>query len=663
MVVSKFNYKTALFDDGNSFGTTGQYLEIKGTAHITLDPNLEQNQAIKDINYVPTDDAGLVRFSTDFTLLKPLDPDKGNGRLLFDVPNRGRRIALNRLNQLEPPPDIAFGEIWAGDGWALKKGYSILSCGWQHDVPLDGEWLRINSPIPIRNGGETKGKGLCRMQAEGNTNEWPLSHAGHLINAPSDLNQEHALLSVKENFSEVAGLSIPREQWKFAKQLDGDLIPASDTIYYEDGFKAGHVYELVYQASGTPLTGIGLTAIRDIASYFRHDLKDDKDPLFCRTEKSIAIGFSLCGALLRQFLYMGLNQDEKARQVFDGVLSFIGGGRRSTANWSFAQLSAMEPPNTGLLYPFNDLPDDNPTGGTREGIMSKAIMDGSVPKTMYINSSAEYWMAQGSLVHMKIRGEDSEIPDDVRIYLMSGTQHVGFNLPLTNTNAGPLADTKAQTYFNVNDWKPLGRSALQNMDKWISEGTLPPESAYPKLSDGTAVQRESLRQRINKVVGVDLPNPLIPVRSFDFGHNQQPWATTKLPPEPGQYLPDYASDIDEDGNEVAGIKLPDVAVPLATYTGWHTRHKDMGGEGKQLLLSGSTIPFSRTRKERETRNDSRLSIQERYESKNHYLKLIEESAIELIENRMIVEEDLQLLIDSASEKYDAFMESDSLLPD
>jgi len=663
MAATYFDYTVNEFDGGNSFANAGPFLEIKGKAYLTIALNLEVNKVINDIEYAPTDHAGLVRYSADFVLLRPLETGRGNGRLLFDVPNRGRRVVLNRMNQLDPPPELGFGSVWPGDAWPLKKGYSILTCGWQHDISPDGDWVRIQSPIPIKGGKPITGNVLCRTQPESDTNEWFLSHAGHQVNTPSDLKQETAVLTVKDNLSDPAGNIIPRHKWSFGRKLSGVVVPCKDTIYFEDGFEAGLVYELVYKASGTPLTGIGLAAMRDVASHFRHDLTDLSDPLYCGTERSYGVGYSQSGAVLRQFLFMGLNADELGRQVFDGVLSFIGGGRRSTANWRFAQLSAVEPPNTGLIYPHTDFPDDDPAGGVNEGIMTRAIRAGCVPKTIYINTSAEYWMAQAALVHTKINGEDAEIPHNVRVYMMSGTQHVGFNLPLTNVNAGPLADTKAQTFFNVNDWKPLGRAALENMDAWVSSDIEPPANTYPKVSDGTAVKRENLRDRLKELVGVEIPTPLIPFLQLDFGQSDGSWVANTLPPKVGEPYPDYVSDVDEDGNEVTGIRLPDVAVPLATYTGWHSRHQDMGGPGKQLLLSGSTIPFARTMEERKSRNDPRLSIQERYPSKTKYLELVGECARQLIAERYVLKEDYQLLLDKASEKFDAFLEISSPLPD
>jgi hypothetical protein len=303
--------------------------------------------------------------------------------------------------------------------------------------------------------------------------------------------------------------------------------------------------------------------------------------------------------------------------------------------------------------PFTDVPQTDPVTGQSGGLLDRIRTHRQHPKTFLTNSSTEYWRGDASLIHIDVAGsQDVEPSAQVRIYHYAGTQHASATWPLTDSN--PLDGSRAQYPFNTVDYRPLLRAALVRLDRWISAGEPPPPSQYPRLADGTAVLPENNAAVFSGIPAMRFPAHLPRAARNDFGPEANQGIATTLPPVPGKPYPCFVPAIDRDGNDVAGIRLPDLTVPLATHTGWNLRHQQIGAAGLLLNLAGSTVPFASTREEREARGDPRSSIAERYPNRDLYLEQVRQAAQHLVEDGCLLAEDLELLVDQAAERFDVF---------
>ncbi len=324
------------------------------------------------------------------------------------------------------------------------------------------------------------------------------------------------------------------------------------------------------------MIGLGLLAARDTVAFLRHGGAADGNPCAGDIRHAYAFGASQSGRYLRQFLYLGLNEDEQERMVFDGMLVHIAGGKRGgDFNQRFGQPSASLHPTMSNAFPFTDTVSTDPLIGRSDGLLERLAVRNRVPKIFFSNSSTEYWRGDASLIHIDAEGtRDISLSALSRLYHFAGTQHSAGTLPLTDTN--PVDGARGQQALNSVDYNPLLRNALVRMDRWVSGVEDPPPSRYPQLADGTAVGPEQTREVFMAIPGVGFPaNPPQVVR-LDFGCDGASGVATTLPPVEGKPYPQFVPAVDHDGNEVSGIRLPDLTVPLATYTGWNLRHAQMG---------------------------------------------------------------------------------------
>ena len=642
------------FADGRSFGEVGPYTQVEGTAHFAIDPMHSANETIADIALAPRNANGLVEFSADFRILQPVDPAKGNGSLLLDVLNRGKALALRNINSA---PDVApDAPLDPGNGFLMREGYTLVWCGWQHDVPDAPGLLRINVPEALEDGKPVSGKIVVTFQPNAPTYVQYLSDRLHRAYPADRLEDWESVMTVQDD-EDAREHVIPRKQWWFARLEDGRRIPDPCHVHLEGGFQPGKVYQVIYETTGAPVAGLGLLATRDIASHLRFG--DVGGGIGASgLERAYAFGVSQSGRFLRSFLYHGVNRDEAGRDVFDGFIPHVAGGKRGEFNQRFAQPSSQATRSVNSLFPFADSPLTDPDTGLTDGLLSRLASQGELPKVMNTYTSSEYWAGHGALVHSDLDGQrDLEPPDAVRVYAFAGTQHALGSLPLTDTD--PVDGYRGAHTFNCLDYRALLRAALSNLDRWISEGVLPPASQYPRLADGTAVTPADASAGLEAVPGVVLPNPVRKFTRLDFGPD--PGVPSIVPAKVGRDYPCLVSQVDSDGNEVAGIRLPLVSVPLATHLGWNRRHADIGGEGQTLstggasggTLRGSSIPFAATKSEREKSEDSRLSIEERYESRQDFLDRIGAAARQLVTDGYLLEEDVQPLVAQATEHYAA----------
>ena len=642
------------FAGGEAFGDVGPYEQLDGTAYFAVDPKNSANETITDIELAPRDASGLVNFSADFRVLRPVDPEKGSGRVLLDILNRGKPLALRNLNSA---PDVApDAPMDPGNGFLMRQGYTIAWCGWQHDVPDLPGLMRINVPDAVTPDGPISGNIVATFQTNTPTQVRCLSDRMHRSYRANNLEDWNSVMTVQEH-EDAPEEVIPRQEWFFSRLEEGRRIPDASHVYLPSGFQPGKVYQVIYSTSGAPVVGLGLLATRDIAAFLRYATVPEGNPVKSAVEKVYAFGVSQSGRFLRQFLYQGLNRDELGRTVFSGFMPHVAGGKRGEFNQRFAQPSSQASRSTNSLFPFSDVSQTDPETGLTDGLLSRLSSQGPLPKVIYTYTSSEYWAGHGSLPHTALDGQsDLDLPDATRIYVFAGTQHGLGSFPLTDND--PVDGYRGQHSFNGLDYRPLLRAALTHLDHWATTAQEPPSNRYPRIDDGTAVSPEKASEILETVPGVKAPSPMRRITRLDFG--PVPDVPTKLPPAVGAVFPGLVSAVDGDGNETAGIRLPFISVPLATHMGWNVRHPSIGGGGQILSTGGasggtargSTIPFPATREQREASSDPRLSIEERYDSKAQYLELVAEAAELLIEEGYLLLEDLQGLVDQAAGHYD-----------
>ena len=652
MAVTRLEIKAqSPYAGGQSFGEVGAYEYLAGTAHFSVNPNHPANLAINDLDLAPRDAGGQVSFSADFQILKPAIPQQGNGRLLLDVPNRGRPLAMKVFNNSPDSPAGVAEE--PGTGFLMRRGYTVVWCGWQHDVPAEPGLLRVQVPEAATPDGQPiSGRVLVTFQSSSPSQVQFLSDRNHLAYPANNLEDWDSVLTVQDH-EDAPQRVIPREEWSF-RRLEGErAVPDRRHIYMETGFTPGKVYRVIYETSGAPVVGLGLLATRDIASFLRHGAQQEGNPCGDSLERAYAFGRSQSGRFLRHFLYLGLNLDEQDRNVFDGLIPHVGGGRRGEFNHRFAQPSSLSNYSANNLFPFSDTDQTDPATGRTDGLLSGLSRLGRVPKVMLTNTPSEYWGGHCALIHSDIGGRRDLAPaESARIYYFPGTQHASGTWPLTSRDAAN--GNHGQQPFNWVDYRPLLRAALVNLDRWVTHGAAPPASNYPKIEDGTLVPPEQLADTFQAILGVNFPEPLRRIHRLDFGADEG--RPAKVPPEVGDPYPNLVAAVDQDGNETSGILLPAISVPVATCTGWNLRHQDMGGTGQILVNTGSTIPFAATRAQREADGDPRPSLEERYATREDYREQVAAAATALVAQGYLLEEDLDIVAADAGRQYDLVQE-------
>jgi hypothetical protein len=642
------------FAQEKAFGQVGPYEQLDGTVYFAVDPNHAANRLITDLKLAPRDGSGLVHFSADWRLLRPSEPRRGNRRVLFDILNRGRGPVLRNLNNA---PDVAPNEpLDPGNGFLMRRGYTVAWCGWQHDVPDAPGLLRLRAPEAVTAEGPISGKIAVIFMPDAPTRVQYLADRIHRAYPTHHLEDPEAMLT-EQDHEDAPERIVPRDQWCFARLENGWVVPDAAHVYMESGFQPGKVYQVIYTTTGAPIGGCGLLATRDLGSFLKYGTAGQGNPCAGEVEYAYSFGVSQSGRFLRHFLYLGLNLDEQDRTVFDALMPHVAGGKHGEFNHRFAQPSSQASRSPNNLFPFSDTEQTDPETGRTGGLLSRLAARGKRPKVMHTYTSSEYWGGHGALVHIDVTGSrDLEVPESVRIYHFGGCQHPVGAFPLQDKD--PRQGVRGQQAFNWTDYRPLLRAALVNLDRWVAHGETPPPSCHPRLDDGTAAPAESLADTFRAIPGVNFPEPLRRFSRLDFG--PEAGIATHVPPLIGKPYPCLVPAVDQDGNEVCGIRLPYQAVPLATYTGWNLRHPDIGGAGQILstggasggTLVGSTIPFPVTREAGEAAEDPRRSIAERYPSREDYLERVRRATQALIDARYLLAEDFEEIISQAAQHYD-----------
>ena len=636
---------------GQEFGETGAYEKIDGLATFAVDPANEANRLIVDLDLAPKDSDANVRFRSDFSLLIPQAKDRGNGRLLSVLVNRGRKLT-GRLNRAPAQPLDA-----PGDGFLFRRGWSVLSLGWQWDVLRDSTLLGFDPPPVLENGLPVSGPNIVEIRPNYRESTFVLANRVHQPYPAARLDDPEAALIVRD-YEDGEATSIPRDQWRFARETaDGTILPSREHVYMESGFEPGKCYYLTYQAEAAKVVGTSLLAFRDIATFLRNP--SDVSPGF---ERVFGFGISQTGRMLRHFLHLGLNLDQTRQQAYDGLLVHVAGGRRGEFNHRFAQPSVQPTAGFGHLFPFADDEAIDPFSEKKDGLLKRQREIGGMPKVFYTNTSAEYWRGDGALAHTDASGEsDLEDPPETRTYHFAGTQHVAGALPQVDRNL--TEGSRGRYGFNLIDYTPLLRSALVNLDLWVSDGVEPPASKHPRLADGTLVSPQETLEIMRRLPGLETPDPdrLWRLREVDLGPGAN-LGIGRYPVKEGRAYPVLIPAVNDDGNELGGIRLPDLSVPVATHAGWNLRHPETGAPEQIISMMGFTNFFPATSEQRERTSDPRQSIAERYPTKAAFLDRVREKALRLAAERYIADEDVEVLVGDSSARYDAAVKAPEPAP-
>jgi Alpha/beta hydrolase domain len=614
---------------GKPFGA-GAYEKIIGKVYFAVNPASAANQRIVDIDKAARDNAGRVRFSADLYALVPKESARGNGAVLFDVLNRGRKNMLVTFNRASPRHDPT-AEADFGDGFLMRQGFTLVWVGWQFDIPSRDGLMGLDAPAVMEDGHPVVGQVTTSFVPNTRDPSHALADLGRYADTsryrPIDPAGTANMLTVRDGFLGTAHM-LPADRWSFDQvRRDGD-IGARATLLLKGGYEPGHVYELTYEAQGAVVSGLGFAALRDLASALKHGATAP----FAQARYAYAFGPSQDGRLLREFMYEGFNADEHGERVFDGVIAHIAGAARGgDFNARFARPNGLGY-FVATLFPFLDTPQKDPVTGKSDGVLSHLTAE-QQPKIFYTNSSTEYWGGgrAAALTHTTLNGADAQLPDNVRIYLFAGTQHApGGFLP----SQGP-----GQQQANPNEYAWGERALLLALDHWVRDGIAPPASRYPHLADDTLVPQPQLD--FPALPGVHSPATIPGPYRAD------------LPGLPAEHpLPFLVPNVDRDGNETAGIRSPDVAVPLATYTGWNFRNPSIGQPDQLLPLTGSYIPFALTRAAREQAHDPRPSLEERYSDRATYQTRVSAAAAELVAQRYLLAEDQAAIVARAMARWD-----------
>ena len=631
------------FAAGHEFGVTGAYEKLIGKAYGEVDPKKHHNKNIINLKNAPLNGRGRVEYSMDMLILKPIDMQRGNQTIFYDVVNRGNQalrvnFGAERSNN---PTTLAH----AGDGFMMRQGYTLVWSGWQGDVlPVGG---RLTTSFPVAknpDGSPIKRTITTEFVFQKPSFSVPLSFDRESLDVKPYPAVEESMS--KARLYRRAGTHAQRElvsadEWSFARCPDGKTKTASNAdICLAAGFSPNFIYELTYEARDPIVMGLGFAATRDLISFLRYNA-GDANPLVDKEMKTprwvIGFGSSQSGRFLKDLIYQGFNQDEAGRIVFDGAIPHISASRRTFTNYEFAMPGRFSTGLEGHFIPGDEFPFTyetltDPISKKTDGWLMRCRQQKACPKIMHWDSGTESWQGRNSLVvGDPLAKKDVPIPDNVRLYYFSSTQHG----PTDKPDRG-----MCQQLTNPLSYMETQRALIVALHAWVSKDVPPPPTRYPRISDGTLVSPQQTVQGFPNVPGVRYlgrPNDL----SINDG-TIQPANHVK-----GKEYPLLVPKVDKDGNEIAGVRAVALQVPLATHAGWNLRAKGFI-EDELCYLNGQYIPFAKTKEEREKTGDPRLSIEERYKDQADYVERISHAARALVEERFLLQEDAERLIADAA---------------
>ena len=641
-----------IFAENINFEQTGPYERLIGKAIYEMDPEDSQAKQIVDSDKAKVNSKGLIEFHGDIDILKPVDLARGNHRLLYDVNNRGKRTVLRNFNDAPASADPLSVEH-AGNGFLMRQGYTIIWSGWQGDILPSKDQLSIELPEAYQNGKRIRGRirsefiadeeGVISLPLSGNTSVRSYETIS--------LDTEQATLTRRQNEADPR-LLVPPTDWQFARASVNSetgrlsIVPSATDIYLADGFSPGWIYELIYEAEGSRVMGLGMEAIRSLISTLRyesHDASGTTNPLSSYIDNAYGFGSSLCARVLRQFVYDGFNIDAKSRKVFDGIYPHVSGGGRLFMNTRFAQVGRFprqheEHQWPSERYPFAYSETTDPFQPNKDSVLKRPASD---PLVIHTHTATEYWQRHASTGHIDPSTlTDLAIPENVRMYFLASAQHGG---------ASGIG-TISQEIPNTNATSPFMRACLTALDAWVSQGVSPPANKIPKLKDHSLITPKEALAGFPSIPDTNTPANASQLPLYDYGRDFDKGIISNHPPkDTGKQYTLYVPNIDEDGNDTAGLRSPDIQVPIGTHTGWSLRKQGFA-KNELANLTGSFIPFPRTSSERIKKNDPRLSIEERYGNHHGYIQAITEAVDDLLQGGYILQEDANRYIDAARKR-------------
>jgi hypothetical protein len=609
--------------EGRSFGAVGPYVKVTARATFAVDPADPRNAVIADIDKAPRNAQGRVEATADVVLLRPADPLRGNGTLLVDIPNRGTKLAPQLFDDIgQPGATEANKAADAGTGFLHSQGYSMAWIGWQADIPSQPNQLALAAPVLRGVTGPVRDEFLfdhMRSPATA-TLSWPIADPSSLavtVRAKWDAPREKpAGLAIRATGAQTVEITRPAT-----------------------GFDAGALYEVTYVARDPAVLGLGLAATRDVASFLRRDTTS-ANPLAAggrsTVQHAIGFGVSQSGRFLRDFLYLGFNEDLSGGMVFDGLMPHIAGGRRVAMNYRFGlngrnARHPQDPAWQADLFPFTYQSLADPLSGRRDGLMQRCRLNATCPRVIQTDSEHEWWASRASLLVTDLQGNHLDLPPDVRAYMIAGSPH--FATPGDHMKSAPAM---ALPVNPMHAGAPM-RALLTAMQAWITTGVEPPASRVPMRAHGTLVEASDAVPR-----GI----PGLPYTAIYTGASYTD--PTVFPAKLLGMYPVFVPRADRDGMAIAGIRMLPLAVPRATYTGWNPRAEGFGA-GTLFPLQGAVVPFAATRAEREAKGDPRLSVAERYADSAAYVAAVRAAAAQMVAERLLLPLDAERAVELATQ--------------
>ena len=625
--------------DGRSFGDVGPYEKLVGRVHAEVDPEAPENAVIADIELAPRNARGMVEYSADLIILRPVDPSRGNGRLFYEANNRGRLLSLNRLNAAPTASSDPSSADDAGNGFLMREGYTFVASGWDATASSADGRLNITLPVAVNpDGSAIVGPSLEELVIDNDT-----TMTGRLTYPGATLDTSQATLTVRTRYGDKPQ-PLDDGAWEYVDARTIRLLPAGTA------FRQGSLYHLTYPATEPLVAGLGMAAVRDAVAFLRHAAADDSgnaNPLAGRIRHAYAFAISQPARFMRDVVHYGFNADEAGRRVFDGVLNWIGGASGAFVNYRFAQPHRTQRQHIARWFPERPFPFaynvvHDPVTDRTDGRLRRCLADDTCPLILEANSSNEYWVKASSLLHTDTLGDDLPDPPNVRYFLFSSFPHSG--------GSRQRGKGICQQPRNTLEAEPVLRALLVALDEWVSESKEPPASRVPRRADGTLVEalpREHLG--FPAIPGVHYDGLLSTGDLLDFGPHAGDGILSVLPPEVTEPYPALVPRTDADGNDMAGIRVPDIAAPLATYTGWAVRAAEYAGNDL-CDAAGQQIAFPPTRADRLASGDPRPSIEERYDGRDGYVAAVERAVRALQQDRLLLAEDAERLIAAARQR-------------
>jgi len=588
--------------DGRSFGGAGQYERLRGLAYGAVDPDDPRHQGIVNLALAPRSADGKVEYSTTVEIYRPVDMRRWNRAIYHTVPNRGG--------------------AGAGEDALLAMGFALVRVGWQGDLAPTETNIVPFLPVARNPDGSSI---VGRAMEEYIFNDDERLSVARLTYETASLDRSRATLTVRHDQSSPRAKPADL-RWSYTSGRE-------IRIERPAGYDAGAIYELIYDAKDPIVMGLGFAAMRDVISFLRYEASDalgSANPLAFDglPETTLSLGISQSGRMLRDFLHQGFNEDVRGRIVFDGMHPDIAGSRKTFTNYAFSQPGRWQKQHEDHFFPGDQFPFTygtlhDPISGTTDGLFARCSRSNTCPRLIHTDGEAEVWQARSSLIVTDSRGGHIELPDDVRAYVISGTQHGG--------GAGVHAATP-RTGICQNLSNPMNLSAIRTaltvaLYEWVAKGVEPPASRFPTVGEGGLVAPGKLG--FPTIPGVTYTGSVNGLALFDHA---------TVPPRAGDAYTVLVGRVDTDGNMIDGVRHPDLSVPIGTFTGWNLR-RDGFGEPDQCAGTGSFIPFAKTRAERTASGDPRPSLEERYPTHEAYVSAVRRAAEDLVRQRFLLSED------------------------